>query len=216
MRQYLVALLFIAGSPVVLRNELRRLGSLSVHQCQSSTGYHAATSISYNVNLASLGSNVVTFSLGSAELREGIPTPKPVEEPTPPSTKRIALGTLLVIVVVSATTLTLGWLDWPFLPGNSYAHQRLSKSSSTDAHRHGQAAVPAAAVVNDTIVETPVRPSAAKAKKVVESTIVPHVRTSDSGLDYTSSFSAEDGGEREVTLDEAFTDSSTAALGTEA
>ncbi|KAL3224848.1 hypothetical protein MRX96_026235 [Rhipicephalus microplus] len=68
----------------------------------------AATSVSYNVNLASLGSNVVTFSLGSAELREGAPTPKPVEEPTPPSTKRIALGTLLVIAVVSATTLTLG------------------------------------------------------------------------------------------------------------
>ncbi|KAL3224861.1 hypothetical protein MRX96_026248 [Rhipicephalus microplus] len=73
----------------------------------------------------------------------------------PPSTKRIALGTLLVIVVVSAVTLALGWLDWPFLPGNSYGHQRLSKISSTDAHRHGQAGVPAAAVGNDTIVETP-------------------------------------------------------------
>ncbi|KAL1422305.1 hypothetical protein MTO96_022181 [Rhipicephalus appendiculatus] len=153
---------------------------------------------------------------GASSGPEWVARPKSAEEPTPPLTTRIALGTLLVIAVVSAVTLTLGWLDWPFLPGDSYGHQGLSRNGSTDAHRHGRVVVRAALVDNDTIDEGLVPASPAKSGTIAGSTIVPHVRTLDDALDDTSSFSAEDDSEAEVTLDEAFADSSTAELVTEA
>ncbi|KAL1422300.1 hypothetical protein MTO96_022176 [Rhipicephalus appendiculatus] len=111
--------------------------------------------------------------------------PNPADEPMAPSTTRITLGTLLVIAVVTAVTLTLGWLDWPFAPGDSHGDKGLSSNSSADAHRRGEV-VRGAAADNDTIDGGLEPVSAANVRKVARSTIVEGVRTLDDELDDTS------------------------------
>ncbi|KAL3224864.1 hypothetical protein MRX96_026251 [Rhipicephalus microplus] len=77
--------------------------------------------------------------------------PKTVEESVPPSTARIALGTLLVIAVMLTMALTLASLDLPFLPRDG--RQGSSRSGYANAHRHRERVICAAMENNDIIDE---------------------------------------------------------------
>ncbi|KAH6937801.1 hypothetical protein HPB50_004163 [Hyalomma asiaticum] len=167
-----------------------------------------------NVRLASLGANLVTFSLVNTGLTEGVPAPKPLEEPTPPSTARIALGTLLVIAVVSAVTFTLGWLDWPFVPGDLFGRHSLSRNGSADARRHGESVVRAAMADNHTAGDGLDSVSAVKAKRMAGPTIVPGMRTFGDELDDASFPLAENNSDAMVTVDETFIDGDFDVTGT--
>ncbi|KAK8767277.1 hypothetical protein V5799_005936 [Amblyomma americanum] len=71
---------------------------------------------SSQINLPDLASNLVTFTLLPTDLDDPARQRRGVEEPSPPSCSRLVLVTCLLIGVLSAVTVTLNWLDWPFLP----------------------------------------------------------------------------------------------------
>ncbi|KAL1422303.1 hypothetical protein MTO96_022179 [Rhipicephalus appendiculatus] len=173
----------------------------------------AGASDSDNVHLASLGANLVTFSLMNTGVPEKGLAPKPIEESTPPSTAKIALWTLLVIAVMSATAVTLGWLDLPFLSRDG--RRGPSRNGSADARRHGEIVIRAAMVDNDTIDEGLDRTPTGNARTMARSTIVPDVRTLGDEFNNTTSFSSENNSDVTVTLTEDLSDSSAAVFGTE-
>ncbi|KAL1422296.1 hypothetical protein MTO96_022172 [Rhipicephalus appendiculatus] len=148
--------------------------------------WSAGASESHNIHLASMNANLVTFSLANTGMLEEGLSPKPVEESTPPSRARIALGTLLVIDVMPTAALTLGWLDLPFLSRDG--RQSPSRNGSAYARRYGEIVIRAAMVDNDTIDEGLDRTPTGNATTTARSTIVPDVRTLGDELNDTLFF----------------------------
>ncbi|KAK8789139.1 hypothetical protein V5799_021084 [Amblyomma americanum] len=111
---------------------------------------------SQDVRLAS--PSLVTFFLAATEASGAVPGHnKPVEDPTPPSTARLATGTLLVIAAVSAVTISLSWLDWPFRQADIRNRQGMPKNGSGNA-RHYKNAVARPNVASDSFAGGVIHP----------------------------------------------------------